>query len=112
VTRSFDIYYEDPNAVKPPKPIGSHTLSSNAENWLITPMNKSIHTFDDGLIVLEYLEGALINPYPRKPLLSEIHPDIYKNRLILFDQNRQLSRDIAIPERGVVMTSLPGNRLL
>ena len=112
VVGGMDIYHGDPNAVEPPTPIGSHTLSSTPENWLLTPMNKSIHKLDNGLIVLEYLTGASINPYPRKGLLNEIHPDIYRNRLILFDQSRQLSRDLTIPEQGIVMTSLPGNRLL
>lgn len=112
VAGSLDIHYEDPNAVEPPKPIGSHTLSSTAEDWLISPMNKSIHKLDDGLIVLEYLVKTLINPNPRNGLLNEIHPDIYRNRLILFDQTRQLSRDLTIPEQGIIMTSLPGNRLL
>src|SRR5690606_2823311 len=86
VTRSFDIYYEDPNAVEPPKPIGSHTLSSNAENWLITPMNKSIHQLDNGLIALEYIMGVSVNPNPPKDVIAEMHPDIYQNRLIMFDQ--------------------------
>ena len=112
VAGSLDIYHGDPNAVEPPKPVGSHTLSSTAEDWLISPMNKSIHQLDNGMVVLEYLVGTLINPNPRKGLLNEIHPDIYRNRLILFDQSRQLSRDLSIPVKGVVMTSLPGNRLL
>jgi len=109
---SMDIYYEDPHAVEPPKPIGSHTLSSSANNWLICPMNKAMYMLDNGMFALEYLAETLINPNPRTGLLVEFHPDNFKNRLILFDQNRQLSGDISIPERGIVMTSLPGNRLL
>src|SRR5690554_3558535 len=111
VAGSIDIYHGDPNAVEPPAPIGSHTLSSNAENWLLAPMNNSIHQLDDGLIALEYINGASINLNPGH-LDAEIHRDIYRNRLILFDQSRQLSGDLTIPEQGIIMTSLPGNRLL
>src|SRR5690606_28903869 len=112
VAGSIDIYHGDPNAVEPPATIGTHTLSSNPENWLLTSMNIGIHNLDDGMIALEYLMGVSVNPNPPVNLNSEIHPVISRNRFILFDQNRQLSGDLTIPEQGKVMTSLPGNRLL
>lgn len=112
VAGSMDVYHGDPNAVEPPKSLGTRTLSSTSENWLLAPMNKSIHKLDNGLIALEYITGVSVNPHPGRNLIAEIHSDIYRNRLILFDQNRQLSGDLTIPENGVIMTSLPGNRLL
>lgn len=111
VVARLDIFHGDQTSVSPPSPISKQKLSQTSENWLLTPMNHSIHNLDSGLIALEYLIGVSVNPKPGK-LDAQIRQDFYQNRLILFDQNQQISGDLAIPEQGIVRTSLPGNRLL
>jgi hypothetical protein len=104
------IYYEDPNAVYPSQKLNSEDLLKTPENWLLSPKNQSIHQLDDDLILLEYIMGVSINPH--KVNQSEIFEDPTQNRLILFNSKKQLSSDIIIPEKGIIMTSIPGNRLL
>lgn len=109
----LDIHHGDPSALEPSTKIKTETLTKNSEGWLLTPKNHNIHKLDQGIFALEYLMGTSINPNAIKGTqLGESKEDIYQNRLIMFDQNRQLSGDLALPVKGIIMTSLPGNRLL
>ncbi|MFD2036242.1 hypothetical protein ACFSKL_15670 [Belliella marina] len=111
VVGNLDIYHGDPNAILPPTLISPQKLPSTSENWLLTPKNHKLYKLDNGLIALEYIVGVSINPNP-KNVVAEILQDFFHSKLILFDQNKQISHDLTIPENGVIMTSLPGNRLL
>ncbi|GMQ27320.1 hypothetical protein Aoki45_40030 [Algoriphagus sp. oki45] len=104
------ILYEDPNSLPFPNKLKPEDLFQTPEGWLLSPKNQSIHQLDDDLFVLEYLSGVTINPFKKNQ--PEIDENPTQNRLILFNYNDQLSKDILIPERGVLMTTLPGNRLL
>jgi len=113
VISSITISHCDPNAVKPESKISTNSLSHNAEGWLLSPMNNKMFKLDSGLFVLEYLCDVSVDPNPDQELfLGELYKDIYKNRLILFDGERQISRDLTLPVKGIIMTSIPGNRLL
>ena len=112
VSAKINIYYSDPNAIEPSKKISPQTLSKNPDGWLLSPKNHNIHKLDNGLFALEY-HMVSINPNPNQDIQEyDIDGNVYKNRLILFDQNCQLSGDLALPVKGIIMSSIPGNRLL
>ncbi|SFO16998.1 hypothetical protein SAMN04488519_104145 [Algoriphagus ornithinivorans] len=106
----ISIKYEDPSAVDSSSKLKLESMSKTPDGWLKSPKNQSIHVLENGLFAIEYIREVLINPGHKNT--AEISETIYNNRLILFNQKNQLSNDIIIPERGIIMTSLPGNRLL
>jgi hypothetical protein len=113
VIGNIDVYHGDPDAVYPTYKVDPSRLPTNAEGWLKTPMNLKMHLLDRGMFALEYVREASIDPNPEKgPFSGNMHKDVFKNYIILFDLERQISADLKLPVRGSVMTSVPGNRLL
>jgi hypothetical protein len=113
VINSINIYYGDPNAVKPGSEISTNSLKYNAEGWLQSPMNHKMFKLDSNLLLLEYLSDVSIDPDPENGIFSgSMHKDIFKNNIILFKGEHQISGDLTFPVKGIIMTSLPGNRLL
>jgi hypothetical protein len=104
------IYYADPRSVKLYEKLYIPDLAKTSKGWLETPKNYSIFKLDNGLFALEYNDKVSLNPNLTNQ--SEIFENIYQNKMLLFDQTGQLSKEITIPTRGMVMTGLPRNRLL
>lgn len=93
--------------------IATKNLSSY-ENITLASLNHKIFKLDGGFIALEYIREIPYGTYERKISDDpEYHhfkdPDYH--RLILFDQTRQLTRDLSIPY-GSIKMSLPNNQLL
>ena len=79
------------------------------------PKNHKLFLLDGGKIVLDYIREIPYGTYEKKiaddPTYHHFQDPNY-HRLILFDNTKQVSGDIALPANGKLMTSLPGNRLL
>ncbi len=81
----------------------------------LSARNHKIFLLDGGLIFLEYIREIPYGIYEQKKAVDlQYHhfQDPSYHRLILFNQNEQLSGDIPMPKNGKLMISLPGNRLL
>ncbi|EKB48112.1 MULTISPECIES: hypothetical protein [Cyclobacteriaceae] len=77
--------------------------------------NHKIFSLEDGLMLLEYIQEIPSGIYEQKKALdSEYHhfKDPYYHKLILFNENKQLSEDIPMPNNGKLMISMPKNQLL
>lgn len=77
--------------------------------------NNQIFLLDEDLIILNYVKEIPQGIYMQKKSIDQQYHhynDPSYHRLILFDQNKQLSGDMLLPKNGHLMTSLPGNKLL
>jgi hypothetical protein len=92
--------------------------AENLPSFNGTPLgskNHKIHNLGNGLMALEYIRGIPYGTYERKKTEDPGYfhladPDYHK--LILFDQNRQLTSDLSVPPNGNIIMGLPNNRLL
>ncbi|MEE4197080.1 MAG: hypothetical protein V2I54_05510 [Bacteroidales bacterium] len=84
------------------------------QNITLAAYNYKIFHFDDGLIALEYIREIPYGTYEKKiadnPKYHHFNDPDY-HRLILFQNNKQLTKDLAIPY-GKITMSLPDNSLL
>ncbi len=93
--------------------IATKSLSSY-DNITLTSFNRNIFKLDGGFLALEYIREIPYGTYERKiaddPDYHHFKDPDY-HRLILFDQNKQLTSDMIIPY-GSIKMSLPNNQLL
>jgi len=84
------------------------------QNITLASFNYKIFKLDDGLIALEYIREIPYGTYEKRiednPKYHHFNDPEY-HRLILFHNNKQLTKDLEIPY-GKITMSLPGNRLL
>lgn len=70
---------------------------------------------DDGLVAVDFIREIPYGTYEKKiaedPTYHHFQDPAY-HRLILFDGNKQLSKELSLPPNAKLMTTLPGNRLL
>lgn len=77
--------------------------------------NHQLFLLGEGLVILDYVKEIPEGIYEQKKKVnSQYHhyDDPAYHRLILFDQSKQISGDIPLPENGHLMLSMPGNKLL
>jgi hypothetical protein len=77
--------------------------------------NHQLFLLGEGLVILDYVKEIPEGIYEQKKKVnSQYHHynDPAYHRLILFDQSKQISGDIPLPENGHLMLSMPGNKLL
>ena len=84
------------------------------QNITLAAFNHNMFHFDDGLIALEYIREIPYGTYEKKiadnPRYHHFKDPDY-HRLILFQNDKQLTNDLAIPY-GKIAMSLPDNKLL
>lgn len=77
--------------------------------------NHKVYKLDGALIALEYIREIPYGTYERKiadnPGYHHFSDPNY-HKLIVFDQTRQVSKDLPVPANGTITTSLPNNRFL
>jgi len=77
--------------------------------------NHKIFLLDDGLVAVDFIREIPYGTYEKKiaedPTYHHFQDPAY-HRLILFDGNKQLSKELSLPPNAKLMTTLPGNRLL
>ena len=95
--------------------ITGKSLSTYNNKITLTARNHKILKSAEELIILNYIREISPLTYEKKkksdPTYHHFKDPTY-HRLILFDQNNQLSGDIPMPKNGKLMISLPGKRLL
>lgn len=95
-------------------PITNKSLPSYNNRITLSAVNERIYSLDENLIALEYIREIPYGTYEKKiadDLKYHHSRDPEYRRLILFDQNKQLSNDIALPN-GSIELVLPDNRFL
>lgn len=77
--------------------------------------NHKIFLLDGGLVALDFIREIPYGTYEKKvaedPTYRHFQDPAY-HRLILFEGNKQLSKELSLPPNAKLMTTLPGNRLL
>jgi hypothetical protein len=109
----INIYHEDFKMLR--KSIITRSDFPGNGRISLGPKNHKLFLLDGGKIVLDYIREIPYGTYEKKiaddPTYHHFQDPNY-HRLILFDNTKQVSGDIALPANGKLMTSLPGNRLL
>lgn len=80
-----------------------------------TAINHKLLILDGGILVLNYIREIPEAAFTRKNTIDRQYhhfKDPFYHRLIFFDQNKQLTKDIPLPKNGRLMIGLPRNRLL
>ncbi|MFO7824471.1 MAG: hypothetical protein R6V72_11085 [Cyclobacterium sp.] len=95
-------------------PITNKSLPSYKNRITLAAVNERIYSLDENIIALEYIREIPYGTYEKRiaddPKYHHSRDPEYR-RLIFFDQNKQISNDIALPN-GTIELTLPGNRLL
>lgn len=77
--------------------------------------NHKVFLLDGGFIVLDFIREIHYGTYEKKvnedPTYHHFQDPAY-HRLILFNGDKQLSKELSLPPNAKLMTTLPGNRLL
>lgn len=83
---------------------------------LLLSKNDKIIKLDDEMLILDYITTISEGIFEQKKLndsgyyLHYFDPDYHK--LIVFDGNMQVTKDLPMPSNGTLTAGLPGNRLL
>lgn len=83
-------------------------------NITLSAKNHNIFKLDNGLVLLEYVREIPHGVYEKKisedPSYHHFKDPSY-HRIIVFDQTKQVSKDLAIPH-GTIRIAMPNNRIL
>jgi WD40 repeat protein len=106
------INHDEFKSIKMPS-LSAKTLSSYNQ-YTLTSLNRKLLHLDNGLLVLNYVREIPYGTFEQKIGEDKTYhhfrdPDYH--RLIIFDQEKQLSEDLQIPY-GEIKISLPGNSIL
>ena len=95
-------------------PITNKSLPSYNNRITLAAVNERIYSLDENIIALEYIREIPYGTYEKRiaddPKYHHSRDPEF-HRLIIFDQNKQVSNDIALPN-GIIELVLPGNRFL
>jgi WD40 repeat protein len=93
--------------------ISTKTLPSYNQ-YTLTSLNRKLLHLDNGLLVLDYVREITFGTFEQKIKEDKTYHhfrDPKYHRLIIFDQEKQLSEDLQIPY-GEIKISLSGNSIL